>query len=81
MNALEILAICVSTVVGVLGVATIFAGAWVKASHLEDLQGEIDKVQAEVDKLWDRFTVVTVLETKIAAIEDGIHEIKELLKR
>jgi steroid 5-alpha reductase family enzyme len=74
MSGLEIIAICVSTVVGALGCATIFAGAWVKASR-------IDKMQEEIDKLWDKFSTVTVLEAKIEAIEDGIREIKQLLKR
>ena len=74
MSGLEVIAVCVSTVVGALGCATIFAGAWVKASRL-------DKMQEEIDKLWDRFSVVTVLETKIEAIEDGIRDIKDLLKK
>ena len=38
-------------------------------------------MQEEIDKLWDRFSVVTVLETKIEAIEDGIRDIKDLLKK
>lgn len=81
LSGLEVVAICGTVVVSVLGVAAIFAGAWVKASDLLKLQNQLEKQQGEIDKLWERFTVVAILETKIKAIEDGIRDIKELLQK
>lgn len=81
MTTITILSLCATFVVSVLGVAGMFTTAWVKASDILKLGERQEKLQAEIDKLWERFTVVAVLETKIKSIEDGIHEIKELLKR
>lgn len=74
MNNLQLLAVCFSSILGACGVATIFVSGWVKASHITELKGE-------VDKLWEKVIKVTVLESKIESIEKGISEIKEMLRK
>lgn len=74
MDNVQIFAVCLSCILGACGVATIFVSGWVKASHISELKGEIDK-------LWERVIKVTVLETKIESIEKGISEIKEMLRK
>jgi hypothetical protein len=74
MTNLQLLITCFSGILGACGVMTIFAQAWVKATR-------IDKIEAEIDKLWEKLVTVSVLETKIKAIEDGIRDIKEMLNK
>jgi hypothetical protein len=73
MTALTVISVCVTVVLSLLGVATIFAGAWVKASR-------IDEMQKDINKIWEKLNTVAVLESRIEGIEDGIREIKDLLK-
>lgn len=61
------------TDLGLASVAAIFASAWIRVTR-------IDKLESSLEKLWEKFTKVDVLESKIQAIENGIDEIKDLLK-
>lgn len=72
MNTLELAITCISLVLGVTGVATVFTNAYVKASRLK-------AIEDEVKQLWQIVRTVTILETKIPYIENGIRDIKELL--
>lgn len=74
MPYLELLTIILGVDIGLAAVAAIFAGAWVRTSR-------IDSMQADLDKLWEKLSAIPVLETKMVAIETGIKEIKDLLKK
>lgn len=74
MNTLQVLTVCISCILGACGVATIFVNGWVKASNIADMQEDIDK-------LWEKVTKVSVLESRIESIEKGISEIKEMLRK
>lgn len=74
MTNLQLLITCFSAILGACGVMTIFAQAWVKATRM-------DKAEAEIDKIWEKLVTVSVLETKIKSIEDGIQDIKKLLNK
>ncbi len=69
----NLLTICVSLILGIGSVATIFVNGWVKASHLGELK-------LEVDKLWEKVTRIEVLSIKLEAIEKNINEIKEMIR-
>lgn len=74
MSSFQLLSICVSLILGVSAVATIFVNGWVKAS-------QISEVKVEIKELWKEVVKVTILETKIESIEKGISEIKEMLRK
>lgn len=74
MNNLQLLIICLSAIAGVSSVATIFINGWVKASNLNE-------VKAEVKQLWAHISKVSILETKLEAIDKNITEIKEILNK
>jgi hypothetical protein len=70
---LDTVAWIIGTDLGLVSIATIFASAWVRVSR-------IDKLESSVEELQKKFNRIDVLESKIESIEDGIAEIKELLK-
>lgn len=72
MTGFETIAWIIGSNIGLGSIATIFASAWVRVSR-------IDKLESEVDKLWEKITEVHVLKTKLEGCERGITEIKELL--
>lgn len=72
MNNVQLLTICISTILGISAVATIFVGGWVKAS-------QISKLQTEIDKLWERVSEIAVLKSKLETIGDDVKEIKKKL--
>lgn len=73
MTNLQLLTVCVSLIIGVLGVASIFVNGWVKVSQISELK-------TEIKELWAQVTKISVLETKVDSIEKGISEIKEMLR-
>lgn len=74
MSTLQLLSVCFSSILGACGVASIFVSGWVKATHISELKGE-------VDKLWEQVSKINVLETKINNIEDGIRRIEKMLDK
>ena len=72
MNNVQLLTICISTIIGISAVATIFVSGWVKASNLS-------KLQIEIDKLWERVSEIAVLRSKLETIGDDVKEIKKKL--
>lgn len=84
MNYLSLLTICLSVILGVTGVATIFVSGWVKSSHLSDLRGYTEKqtkeLRDDINKLWEKVSKVEVLSSKLEAVEKGIDEIKEMIR-
>jgi outer membrane murein-binding lipoprotein Lpp len=72
MTNTQLLTVCVSLVLGVCGVATIFVSGWVKAS-------QISKLQSEIDKLWERVSEIAVLKSKLETIADDVKDIKKKL--
>ncbi len=79
-----LLTICVSTIIGVCGVASIFVAGWVKASRLSELRTDMEKKNTELVKdisvLWEKVTQVEILGSKLATIEKSVDEIKEMLR-
>lgn len=73
MTPFETIAWIIGANLGLGSIATIFASAWVRVSR-------IDKLEAELDKLWERMTEIQILKNEITFCKDGITEIKELLK-
>lgn len=84
MPFLTLITVCVSIIVGILGVASIFVNGWVKASHITELRAETEKKMADfkndINQLWEKISEVKVLAAKMEAVEKGITEIKELLR-
>jgi hypothetical protein len=74
VNTLHLLTICVSLVIGVTAIASIFVNGWVKASHISELK-------VEIKELWNMVTKVNVLESRIESIGKDISEIKEMLRK
>ena len=74
MNNIQLLIVCVSLIIGITGVASIFVNGWVKASH-------ISEVKEEIKELWKQVTKVNVLESRIESIGKDISEIKEMLRK
>lgn len=73
MSNLQLLIICLSAIAGVSSIATILMNGWVKSIHIQELKNEIKE-------LWSHINKVTVLETKLEAIDKNIGEIKEILR-
>ncbi len=74
MSNTQLLIICVSVIAGVSSIATIFVTGWVKSIHIAELK-------AEIKELWAHISKVSILETKLIAIDQNIAEIKEILKK
>jgi len=74
MTNIQLLIICLSAILGVSSVATIFINGWVKMANLNDLKQEIKE-------LWSHINKVSILETKLEAIDKNITEIKEILNK
>jgi len=74
VNNIQLLIVCVSLIIGITGVASIFVNGWVKASH-------ISEVKEEIKELWKQVTKVNVLESRIESIGKDISEIKEMLRK
>lgn len=74
MTNIQLLIICLSAILGVSSVATIFISGWVKAANLNDLK-------LEIKELWSHINKVSILETKLEAIDKNISEIKEILNK
>ena len=83
MSYLHLLTVCVSLIVGFLGVATVLVAGWVKASHLEELKDyaekQIECLRSDVNKLWEKVSTVAVLSSKLEAVEKGIDRIESML--
>ena len=83
MNYGNLLTICVSVIMGLLGVATIFVSGWIKASNLAELkkyaQDEIECLRKDINQLWEKVSKVEVLSSKIETVEKGIDRIEKLL--
>lgn len=63
----------IGTDLGLAGIATIFASAWVRVSR-------IDKLETSVEELQKKLNRIDVIENQIESIERGIVEIKEMIK-
>lgn len=72
MTGLETISWIIGANVGLGSIAMIFASAWVRVSR-------IDKIEEQIEKLWDKLTRVEVLDTKMTVLEKHIEEIKELI--
>jgi len=79
----NLLTICVSVIMGLLGVATIFVSGWIKTSNLAELkkyaQDEIECLRKDINQLWEKVSKVEVLSSKIETVEKGIDRIEKLL--
>jgi hypothetical protein len=74
VNNLQLLIICFSAIAGASSIATILMSGWVKAIHISELK-------AEIKELWAHISKVSILETKLEAIDKNIAEIKDLLNK
>lgn len=70
---LDTVAWILGTDIALVSIATVFASAWIRVTR-------IDKLEENVERLRERFNKVEVLESKIIAIENGIEEIKLLIR-
>lgn len=74
MPNIQLLIICLSAILGISSVATIFINGWVKMANITELK-------TEIKELWAHISKVSVLETKLEAIDDKVSEIKDLLNK
>ena len=84
MSIWEFITVCVSLVVGLTGIATIFAGAYVKAHHLDEIKDGLEKAQVyfrnELDKMWTEVTKVGILDSKLEGLENRMEEVISILR-
>lgn len=84
MSYSALLTICVSLILGICGVATIFVTGWIKASQITCVEAKVDKEVAslrnEINQLWEKISKVEVLLNRMETVEKGIDEIKDLLR-
>lgn len=94
MNFLNLLTICISTILGLTAVAAIFVNGWVKYSHITELKTSTEKEIAllsnftkeqfkshreELNKLWEKITTIDVLAAKLEDVKAGVDRLERML--
>jgi hypothetical protein len=94
MPFLNLLAICISLVVGAAGIASIFVNGWVKATHISELKTDTERAikvladyaekqfvcqREDINKLWEKISQIDVLSSKIEDVKGGIDRLEKML--